>query len=380
MPNPHTRDASTEKNPLGNLRSPVQESRLKVLYSNFRDFLVERPVKVRGGAENDVFSSSGFGTGVKENLREFFKPQPRGPVDSRLITNWNVGFNGFWQNLKDLISPPKQAPIPAGEAVPEIWSKNPQFTRVQALSVAVHVVVLALIIGPLLPELFSPPTTKANNSPMATDLTITPYMAPPAAKKAGGGGGARDLTPASRGRAPKFATQQIAVPMAHPIEHPQIAMTPTLLGNPALQPPNINSTTWGDPLSHVLGDSMGNGKGTGIGNGNGGGLGNGFENGTGGGYPTAGIGGYGSPTCLYCPEAQFTDEAVKAKYQGTVLVSAVIGPDGRVIDAKVIKSLGLGLDENALAAVRTWRFKPALGPDGKPATVRESIEVQFHLY
>ena len=110
---------------------------------------------------------------------------------------------------------------------------------------------------------------------------------------------------------------------------------------------------------------MGNGKGTGIGNGNGGGLGNGFENGTGGGYPTAGIGGYGTPSCLYCPNAQFSDEAVKAKYQGTVLVSAIIGADGRVLDAKVVKSLGLGLDENAVAAVKTWRFKPALGPDGK---------------
>lgn len=380
MPNP-TKNVSTEKNPLGNLRSPVQESRLKTLWSNLHDFLVERPVKIRGGEELDVFSSSGFGTGVKENLQEFFKPAPKGAVNSRLITNWNVGFSGFWQNVKDLVSPPKMPPMETtGEPVPEIWTKNSQFTRVQALSLAVHVVVLALIIGPLLPELFTPATTKANNSPLATNLTITPYMAPPSVKKAGGGGGARDLTPASRGRAPKFATQQIAAPLAHPVEHPQIAMTPTLLGNPNLTPPNINANAWGDPLSKVLGDSMGNGKGTGIGNGAGGGLGNGFDNGTGGGYPTAGIGGYGTPTCLYCPNAQFSDEAVKAKYQGSVLVSAVIAADGHVLDVKVVKSLGLGLDENAVAAVKTWRFKPALGPDGKPTAVRQTIEVVFHLY
>ncbi|MGH9575280.1 MAG: energy transducer TonB [Candidatus Acidiferrales bacterium] len=379
MPNPHE-EVLSQKNPLGNLRSPVQESRLKVLYSNLCDFLVERPVKVRGAAEGDLFSSSGFGTGVKENFEEFFKPAPRGAVNSRLITNWNMGFSGFWQNVKDLISPPKMPPMETtGEPIPEIWSKNSQFTRVQALSLAFHVVVLALIIGPLLPALLAPPTTKANNTPL-TAVTITPYMAPPSVKKAGGGGGARDLTPASRGRAPKFAAQQIAVPISHPVEHPQIAMTPTILGNKDLTPPNINATTWGDPLSHVLGDSMGNGKGTGIGNGNGGGLGNGFENGTGGGYPTAGIGGYGTPSCLYCPNAQFSDEAVKAKYQGTVLVSAIIGADGRVLDAKVVKSLGLGLDENAVAAVKTWRFKPALGPDGKPTAVRQTIEVVFHLY
>ena len=380
MVNTPSNDALAGKNPLGNLRSPVQESRLKVLFSNLRDFLFERPIKIKGGSA-DVFSNSGFGTGVKENLREFFKPAPRGPVNSRLVTDWNVGFGGFWQNLRDLINPPKQPKFETnGEPIPEIWSKNPQFTRVQALSVAMHVVVLALIIGPLLPALFSPPTTKANNTPV-TDVSVSPYIQmPPAVKKAGGGGGARDLTPASRGRAPKFALQQIAVPLSHPIEHPQIAMQPTLLGNPALQPPNINANNWGDPLSHMLGDSMGNGKGTGIGNGNGGGLGNGFENGTGGGYPTAGVGGYGTPTCLYCPNAQFSDEAVKAKYQGTVLVSAVIGADGRVLDVKVIKSLGLGLDENAVAAVKTWRFKPALGPDGKPTAVRQTIEVVFHLY
>jgi periplasmic protein TonB len=381
MPTDNSSGAFTEKSPLGNLRSPVQESRLKVLFSNLRDFLVERPVKVRGDGQNQVFSSAGFGTGVRENLSEFFKPTPRGPANSGLMTNWNAGFTSVWQNLKDLINPPKRPPMPAdGEAVPEIWSKNTQFTRVQALSIAFHVVVLALIIGPLLPALFSPPTTKANNNPLdATDISAYLKM-PPAIKKAGGGGGQRDLTPASRGRAPKFATQQIAPPLSHPIEHPQIAMQPTLLGNPALTPPNINASNWGDPLSHVLGDSMGNGKGTGIGNGDGGGLGNGFENGTGGGYPTAGTGGYGTPACLYCPNAQFSDEAVKAKYQGTVLVSAVIGADGRVIEAKVIKSLGLGLDENAVAAVKTWRFKPALGPDGKPTTVRQTIEVVFHLY
>jgi TonB family protein len=376
-------NAPAEKfSPIGNLRSPVQESRLKVLYSNLRDFLVERPIKVRGG-KGEVFSSSGFGTGIRENLSEFFKPAPRGTSDSRLMTNWNVGFSGLWQNLRDMISPPKLPPLETTSepiAVPDIWSKDTQFTRVQALSIAFHVVVLALIIGPLLPALFSPPTTKANNSPIES-VDISQYLKmPPAAKKAGGGGGAHDLAPASRGRAPKFDTQQIAVPIAHPVANPKIAMTPTILGNPALTPPNINATNWGDPLSHVLGDSMGNGKGTGIGNGDGGGLGNGFENGTGGGYPTAGLGGYGTPVCLYCPNAQFSDEAVKAKYQGTVLVSAVIGADGRVMDAKVVKSLGLGLDENAVAAVKTWRFKPALGPDGRPTTVRQTIEVVFHLY
>jgi protein TonB len=94
----------------------------------------------------------------------------------------------------------------------------------------------------------------------------------------------------------------------------------------------------------------------------------------------AGYGGYGVPSCIYCPNAQFSDEAVKAKFQGTVTLSIVITADGRATEIHVAKGLGLGLDENAVAAVRAWRFKPALGPNGKPAPVRMNVEVVFHLY
>ena len=83
---------------------------------------------------------------------------------------------------------------------------------------------------------------------------------------------------------------------------------------------------------------------------------------------------------MYCPSPAFSDEAVKAKYQGVVELLAVITADGHATDIKVAKGLGLGLDEKAVEAVRNWRFKPALGPDGKPASVRQLIEVTFHLY
>ncbi len=105
--------------------------------------------------------------------------------------------------------------------------------------------------------------------------------------------------------------------------------------------PNITAQNYGDPLSKILdGDSLGNGSGNGIGNGNGAGLGPGYGYNTGGGYPNAGTGGYGSPACLYCPQPQFSDEAVKAKYQGTVLLIAIITADGRATDIRVCKGLG----------------------------------------
>jgi len=58
----------------------------------------------------------------------------------------------------------------------------------------------------------------------------------------------------------------------------------------------------------------------------------------------------------------------------------VIGPDGLPHEIKVARPLGMGLDEKAIEAVRTWRLKPALGPDGRPASVRQIIEVTFQLY
>jgi periplasmic protein TonB len=369
---------------LNSLRSSHQQSSFSSLFSNLKDFLTERPVKVRAG-DSKTFAMPGFGAGLGDNLKEFFHAGPKGPVNSGLLVSWDDGVGGFWQNLRDMISPRKLPPLKTTSqpvAVPEIWSKNPQFTRVQAISVMIHVVVLSLLILPFLPGWFLPGTTKAS-SPISSVDVISPYLPKlaPAAKKAGGGGGQRNLTPATRGQAPKFSYLQISKPLARPPENPKLPVTPTLLGNPALNVPNITAQNWGDPLSKVLGsDSLGQGSGTGIGDGKGAGLGPGSEYGTGGGTPTAGTGGYGSPACLYCPSPAFSDEAVKAKYQGVVELLALITADGHATDIKVAKGLGLGLDEKAVEAVRNWRFKPALGPDGKPASVRQLIEVTFHLY
>jgi periplasmic protein TonB len=379
---------------IGRLPSPVHTSAFKSFFSNVKDFLSERPAKIAGG-KSDVFKNPEFGEGLGDNFKEFFRAAPRGPVNSDLLVSWNSEFGGFWQNLRDLISPRKLAPLKTTSspvAVPEIWSKNTQFTRVQALSLAFHVVVIVLIIIPLWPELMSPGTTQAKTMNV-TPLDITsPYLPklPPGAKKAGGGGGggAHELLPASRGKLPKFSLTQIVPPKVKPPDNPKFAATPTVLGMPDMKLASPNMANWGDPMSKVTNDSngpgsgngIGSGNGTGIGSGSGGGVGPGEGGGAGGGIFNAGTNGYGVPACLYCPTAQFSDEAVKAKFQGTVLLVAIITAEGHATDIHVAKGLGLGLDEKAIEAVRTWRFRPALGPNGKPAAVRQTIEVTFHLY
>lgn len=365
--------------------TPIQPWSLRSLFSNLRDFLVERPVKLRPGTPS-AFAMPRFGAGLGDNVKEFFHAGPRGPINSGLLVNWSTE-TGFWQNLRDLIAPKKLPPLQTtSKPVPvkEIWSKNEQFSRTQLISIGAHVVAVALVVLlPLLfPEWLSPPVQKASTTITPIDDTISPYLAKlqPAKSRAGGGGGQHDLAPASKGRAPKFDWTQTARPMVKPPEHPQIAMTPTVIGNPDIKMPNSNLPNWGDPLGKTSNDSMGNGHGNGLGNGNGSGVGPGEGWNTGGGMPNAGAGGYGVPECLYCPRADYSDEAMKVKVQGVVELLAVITADGRVTDIHVAKGLGFGLDEKAIAAARTWRLRPALGPDGRPAAVREIIEVQFQLF
>jgi periplasmic protein TonB len=367
---------------LGRLPSVSSESSLASLFSNLRDFLTERPPKMRAGTPT-AFDMPRFGSSLSGNLSEFFRSGPRGRVNSGLLVNWDQE-PGLWQNLRDWIAPRRLPPLKTTSkpvAVPDIWSKNTQYNRMQMVSIIVHAVAIAaIILIPLfLPAWIPQPVTKAIDL-QSTD--ISPYIAKlnPAAQKAGGGGGAHYDKPATQGKLPKFSWEQFAAPVAKPILHPQIAMTPTVVGNPDIKFPNMEAQKWGDPFSKANTDSMGQGHGSGVGNGNGAGVGPGEGWNTGGGYPNAGTGGYGEPICLYCPKPDFSDEAVKVKVMGVVELTAIITPDGRVTDIHLAKGLGFGLDDKVIEAVRTWRLKPALGPNGKPAAVRQTIEIQYQIY
>lgn len=97
--------------------------------------------------------------------------------------------------------------------------------------------------------------------------------------------------------------------------------------------------------------------------------------------PVAGTKGYTNPKCAYCPAPSYSKEGLKRKIQGNVLMSIVVGTDGRAHNIIVTHSLGYGLDEQAIKVLRDgWTFKPANDPDGKPVAVHLFIEVNFHLY
>ena len=84
------------------------------------------------------------------------------------------------------------------------------------------------------------------------------------------------------------------------------------------------------------------------------------------------------PVIIFKKNPAYSDEARKAKFQGTVLLTAEIDPSGRVSSVRVVRSLGLNLDEHALDAVKQWRFRPAT-KNGSPITMPVEVEVSFRL-
>jgi TonB family protein len=85
------------------------------------------------------------------------------------------------------------------------------------------------------------------------------------------------------------------------------------------------------------------------------------------------------PRAIHSPEPEYSDEARRAKYQGTMTVSIVADASGATRDVQVVKPLGMGLDEKAVESVRNWTFEPAK-KDGAPVSIQLMIEVDFHLY
>ncbi|HEV3420015.1 MAG TPA: TonB family protein [Candidatus Acidoferrum sp.] len=128
-------------------------------------------------------------------------------------------------------------------------------------------------------------------------------------------------------------------------------------------------------------NSAGKEKGHGIGNHPGDGMGDDDGNGAGVGDTSGDYANVVSqPACLHCPEPPYTDEARKAKLQGSVTLRVLIGADGRATRIQLVKGLGLGLDEQALQAVRSWHFVPARDARRQPVPTWVTIETRFQLF
>jgi protein TonB len=206
----------------------------------------------------------------------------------------------------------------------------------------------------------------------------------------GGGGGDHDLLPAPKGRLPKFAMVQITPPqIVLRNTTPKLTAEPTVIVPPQVHLAENHMPNLGNPSAAALpgappsngtgsGGGVGSGSGGGVGVGHGAGVGPGTGGGIGGGVFKVG-GGITAPQAVSTPDPEYTEEARRAKAQGTCTLWLIVDAAGHPRDIRVVRGLGFGLDAKAMEAVKQWRFDPAL-KDGKPVNVQISIEVAFRLY
>ena len=294
---------------------------------------------------------------------------------------------GLWESVQDVFFPRKLPPLeltstPIDVPDPMAVKTNPWAVGISSFINLSILAILLFFVGRAVIE-------KIKEPEVLTQLDVSEYQGKLKDSAGGGGGGGdRSLIDASKGKLPKLEKMPITPPQVQTFDKPKLAMEPAINVQPDIQLPN-------DPMLPTIGVksgvnvvlSNGSGAGGGMGSGSGGGLGsgNGSGYGPGSGWNTGGglarIGGdVSAPVLVNKVEAEFSDEARRAKYQGVVLVGLIVDAQGNPQNVHIIRPLGMGLDEKALEAVRQYRFKPALKGGKTPVAVPLSIEIDFRLF
>jgi len=336
-----------------------------------------------------------------ENNRQFFNTAPNHKVPNLTVLSQmhQSMLVSLFQNVRDALFPEKLPPLQLTSRpvnVREIWSQ-PNLKTAARGSLTLHAIAIAgliviSILGVRSKAFVKPEEHVTLLAPPLSDYQ--PVMTPAPQAKAltgGGGGGTHAKIFESKGRLPKIAPEQFTPPTVEIVnQKPKLVMEATVVAPANVKLPDVpNMPNLGNPMSARVGGplSNGNGSGGGIGSGAGGGVGSGTGpghgpgqgGGFGGGTYSLGDVGVTSPVAKFTPDPDFSEEARKAKYQGIVTLAAVIGPDGRPRNLRVVHALGMGLDEKALERVRTWLFEPGKR-NGQPVAVAMTLEVDFRLF
>jgi protein TonB len=263
-----------------------------------------------------------------------------------------------------------------------------RFGGALGVSIATHAAVIGLVmflmsIAPL------PQVAPSQTSMLPINIV---WKMEPGPGGGGGGGGNQMKSPPRKAELP--GKEKLTVPVVKPpaIEPPKTEKPPE--EKPQFNIPAKTMSAGTDPLPGVIapqvavntasqgtgtGGGGGTGRGTGIGEGDGSGLGPGYGGGTGGGVYRPGSG-VSNPEVIYEKRPAYTADAMRARIQGAAWVAAIVLPDGSVGGAHIVRSLDstFGLDEEAIKAVRQWRFKPGMRL-GRAVPVEIVVEVTFTM-
>ncbi len=271
-------------------------------------------------------------------------PQSEQQEDLHLLPHTTMD-ESLWSSLRDNIRaalfPDKLPPLVLTSRpvkVREIWGEYNYKKESAGVSLVVHVAMVAGLIGL---SIMGAKAIKQDKPPETVTL-IAPDLTPqlPMTKKkeqtsgGGGGGGDRDKLQAPKGKLPKQALEQITPPaIVIRNDHPKLPVEPTVVVPPEIKLAS-NMPNIGNPLMAVpsapsngtgSGGGIGSGSGGGIGSGTGPGVGPGRGGGIGGGVFRVG-GGVSAPRALDTPDPEYSEEARKAKYQGTCVLWLLLVP------------------------------------------------------
>lgn len=296
----------------------------------------------------------------------------------------------LWASVQDVLFPKKLPPLQLTSqpiAVPDRMrvKRSPASS---ALSLLMHVIVLGLIALFVIAQWHARELQKKMIETTVETPPLIPEMQLKDTMGGGGGGGNHETVEASKGKLPEMSKKPLAPPQILKVDNPKLPVTPAvLMPQPIKLPNDPNMPNLGVPQSSQValasqgsgsGSGFGTGSGGGIGSGNGNGIGPGEGGGYGGGLMKLG-GGVSAPVLIYDPDPEFSDEARRAKYQGICVVGLIVDAQGNPQQVKVVRPLGMGLDEKAVEAVRQYKFKPAMYK-GRPVAVAINIEVNFRIY
>ena len=335
---------------------------------------------------------------ISSNLKSLFRPEKKcynitsKPVATDLLMEPRPWYLDLITQVKYLFVKEERPevqitaqPVEVGEVFRDYKFRSSSV----GISVLVHVGMIAAML--FLPMLFLGNSRKVKSNETKISLLDPSALLlnlPKSAEKSGGGGGGgrREPTPASLGKLPRPADRQLTPPVPKVVNpDPILPVEPTVIVPQLAQLPTVNLPNYGGPTGIPgppssgpgTGGGIGTGTGGGVGPGKGGGVGPGEGGGIGGGIFRVG-GGVSAPTIVFRVEPTYSEEARKAKYQGVVVLSAIVRKDGSIEILKVVRGLGLGLDENAIQALRQWKFRPGMR-NGVPVDVALNIEVNFSL-
>ena len=263
------------------------------------------------------------------------------------------------------------------------WERSTRSHRAHSASLLTHgAVITALLVTAVHPPSPNPnrpfpPGKVPGILPAPKDLLD--LLRGPNPRGGTGNGSGHDLLPPTQGNLPARSSIQFLKPTLPHNQDPELPVPPTILdaSAPRVLPPVINI---GIPWMQERNNSSGPSNGDTIGTGPNDSIGTtqGDQSGIGG-PPGPYRPGVTLPTCVYCPDPQYTEEAREAKVQGHVTLSVLVGADGRASQIQIVQGIGMGLDDRSVQSVRLWKFTPAHDGAHRAVPMWITIEIIFRL-